>query len=604
MSLLTTLLPCVGSGDLPPGSVDNSELAVMPAETIKANPTAGILNPQDITVSDLNTLLNSVLRSGSSMDAAANLTFSGGGEVFGLPGVPSVGNAATSKDYVDSVANGLSWQVPVLDKDLATPPGAPTTGDRYIVATGGTGAWSGHDDDIATFDGSVWQFITPSEGFANWVEDEDKNYVFTTVWIKLGSTVDHGNLIGLSDDDHLQYHTDARALTWLGTRSTSDLSEGSNLYYTEGRVSANTDVAANTSDRHTHANKANLDTINQDLATSNSPLFAGINLRDTDDSHSLFILLNEDFSANSTLSLIVGDASRTLTLTGDPTLADWFNQSVKTNAAPLFAGLSVTGISAQENEALIKIKDTRPSSGAFINTVVSVNRQNTNLPGLEFGSDATDTPVLVANGKGLRFMERSGIVFKDLFVIKAINLFSARSFTVFDGDSATEALFSVLGTDSGNRHWRFESGNDFRIKIGAGTLTGNGKSFIIFQDDNPTADIEIFKVTGSDTGAVKAETSGDFLFNTLAKNIQIKGSNSVTTNTTARMGRSTLVAGTVTITNSNITANTFIFVSVETLAGTTGPIETSTSVGNSFTISSASASDTSTVAWMLVDVIL
>lgn len=47
---------------------------------------------------------------------------------------------------------------------------------------------------------------------------------------------DHGLLGGLGDDDHTQYHTDTRALTWLGTRSTSDLPEGSNLYFTDERV--------------------------------------------------------------------------------------------------------------------------------------------------------------------------------------------------------------------------------------------------------------------------------------------------------------------------------------------------------------------------------
>lgn len=52
------------------------------------------------------------------------------------------------------------------------------------------------------------------------------------------SSLDHGLLDGLSDDDHSQYHNDARALTWLGTRSTTDLSEGSNLYYTNARADA------------------------------------------------------------------------------------------------------------------------------------------------------------------------------------------------------------------------------------------------------------------------------------------------------------------------------------------------------------------------------
>ena len=50
------------------------------------------------------------------------------------------------------------------------------------------------------------------------------------------SSIDHGSqLTGLGDDDHALYHTDARALTWLGTRSTTDLSEGTNLYWTDAR---------------------------------------------------------------------------------------------------------------------------------------------------------------------------------------------------------------------------------------------------------------------------------------------------------------------------------------------------------------------------------
>lgn len=69
------------------------------------------------------------------------------------------------------------------------------------------------------------------------------------------SAIDHGGLAGLADDDHTQYHTDARALTWLGTRSTSDLSEGSNLYFTDSRavaaVAAADDYVLNTGDAMT-----------------------------------------------------------------------------------------------------------------------------------------------------------------------------------------------------------------------------------------------------------------------------------------------------------------------------------------------------------------
>ncbi|MGR3179910.1 MAG: hypothetical protein ACUZ8E_17860 [Candidatus Anammoxibacter sp.] len=59
--------------------------------------------------------------------------------------------------------------------------------------------------------------------------------VFTTTFSSSLIT-DHGSLAGLADDDHSQYHTDARALTWLGTRSTDDLPEGFDLYFTDERA--------------------------------------------------------------------------------------------------------------------------------------------------------------------------------------------------------------------------------------------------------------------------------------------------------------------------------------------------------------------------------
>lgn len=61
----------------------------------------------------------------------------------------------------------------VKDRDLATPPGSPADGDRYIVATSGTGAWSGHDGDIAYYQSSAWLFIDKLEGMAFWIEDEN-----------------------------------------------------------------------------------------------------------------------------------------------------------------------------------------------------------------------------------------------------------------------------------------------------------------------------------------------------------------------------------------------------------------------------------------------
>jgi len=71
-----------------------------------------------------------------------------------------------------------SWQGPVKDR-LATPPGSPDKGDRYIVIATASGDWSGKEDDIAYYDGSAWQFITPAEGWMCHVDDEDKYYKYT-----------------------------------------------------------------------------------------------------------------------------------------------------------------------------------------------------------------------------------------------------------------------------------------------------------------------------------------------------------------------------------------------------------------------------------------
>lgn len=103
-------------------------------------------------------------------------------------------------------SGGLDWQASVLDKDLSDPPGAPNLGDRYIVAPVGINAWVGHDNDIAEWNGANWDFFSPDEGTAAWVEDEDKTYVFNgTAWVTMGSTMLHGNLQGLLVDDHTQY---------------------------------------------------------------------------------------------------------------------------------------------------------------------------------------------------------------------------------------------------------------------------------------------------------------------------------------------------------------------------------------------------------------
>ena len=155
-----------------------------------------------------------------------------GQKITGLATPTASGDAAT-KDYADAAIQGLDWQPSVLD-ELAAPPGSPGTGDRYLIIPSATGAWAGHEKDIAEWNGAGWDFTTPNKGFAVWIEDVGTQKVYNgTDWVLFGTTIDHGNLLGLADDDHTQYlntgrhdTTDRHALgTVVPHDALADLSE-------------------------------------------------------------------------------------------------------------------------------------------------------------------------------------------------------------------------------------------------------------------------------------------------------------------------------------------------------------------------------------------
>lgn len=78
---------------------------------------------------------------------------------------------AGKKLAVNDAGNALEWKgvtpllaqlAPVLENTIFKPPAAPNAGDSYIVAPVATGAWLGHEDKIATWDGLAWAFYTPA----------------------------------------------------------------------------------------------------------------------------------------------------------------------------------------------------------------------------------------------------------------------------------------------------------------------------------------------------------------------------------------------------------------------------------------------------------
>lgn len=63
---------------------------------------------------------------------------------------------------------------------------------------------------------------------------------------------------------------------------------------------------------------------------------------DLDGDNLLQFKVNEDLTGDKTLSFIIGDTDRTITLSGNPTLGDWFNQNVKTTGSPEHSEIKLT----------------------------------------------------------------------------------------------------------------------------------------------------------------------------------------------------------------------------------------------------------------------
>lgn len=80
------------------------------------------------------------------------------------------------KKYVDDTISGAlttgEWQDSCLDIVLDPTALSPSTGDRYLINGTGAGDFLGHDYDIAEYNGTGWDFTTPTTGTRVGVDDE------------------------------------------------------------------------------------------------------------------------------------------------------------------------------------------------------------------------------------------------------------------------------------------------------------------------------------------------------------------------------------------------------------------------------------------------
>lgn len=90
-------------------------------------------------------------------------------------GLPLLLAAQAQKHVTHNEALGLAdalVQLAVISRMISTPPGSSAEGDRYLVATSATGAWTGHDGEVAIRLGGVWRFAVPQAGWRVWIAAE------------------------------------------------------------------------------------------------------------------------------------------------------------------------------------------------------------------------------------------------------------------------------------------------------------------------------------------------------------------------------------------------------------------------------------------------
>lgn len=156
---------------------------------------------------------------------------------------PTTSTSLTTRGFVEALVQGIDWQQSVISDVLATPP-AHVEGARYLIPAGATGDWSGNVDDITQSVSSAWVFTTAVEGMTVPVNNIGRTRRFTSsVWISLGSTIDHANTIGLTTGDaghtQLQLRSEkGSASGYVGLTAGSKISNGAFQVYGTGANTA------------------------------------------------------------------------------------------------------------------------------------------------------------------------------------------------------------------------------------------------------------------------------------------------------------------------------------------------------------------------------
>jgi hypothetical protein len=234
------------------------------------------------------------------------------------------------------------WNASTNNPTLVNPPASGTKGYYYIVSTAGTFAGISFEvGDWIISNGSAWQKV-------------DNTDAVSSVFGRTGN-------VTASNGDY----------------NTSQVTENTNLYYTEARVSANTDVAANTAARHAAvtlgtANGLSLSTQQLSLQLATSGQNGALSSTDW----TTFNNKENAITAGTTAQYFRGDKTfQTLNTAAVPESGNLYFTNARAIASVLTGYTSGAGTISAADTILSAIQKLNGNIGALVTGVSSVNGQ-------------------------------------------------------------------------------------------------------------------------------------------------------------------------------------------------------------------------------------
>lgn len=296
----------------------------------------------------------------------------------------------------------------VIDDSLTAPPGSPGNSDTYLVATGGTGSWSGHDGKIAAYQAGTWYFYNVAKG-----------------------------LRGLFLNHSAFYYYDGSA--WGAEPSGSGLSA-----VADGQVISN--IAGSSAVPTGNALSALLDhiiSVNQGaIVTRTASGWAALAPSATAGQ----AIISNGTSADIGYATIVGAVASVVGATGTVTLANLVTGGVLPAASPIITGTATAGgtLTVINLTAAVSVSVPAPSSGAHATTKTYVD---TALSAIDAAAITTGVLAVARGGTGLGAVGNSGgvLAYVGTGTLASSGPLAANRIVIGGGPGVTPSVVSTLG---------------------------------------------------------------------------------------------------------------------------------------------------------------